>query len=269
MSELPGRLVLLGHPVVHSLSPAFQNAALRRAGLPLVYEALDVDPAALAPTLDALVRERAAGNVTSPHKEAVAARCRRVSPLAGRVGAVNTFWVSDGALVGDNTDVGGFVALLDTAAPAIDRTRPAAVLGAGGAASAVLAALTDRGFARVRLHGRTRARAAALGARHGDHVTIALSAEVAVEGAALVVNATPLGLHGEPGPVDIAAMAPDAAVIDVVYRPGDTPWVRAARARGLRAEGGLTMLLAQGALAFERWFGFAPDRAAMREAVEQ
>src|SRR5512133_543870 len=107
MSRLPGRLVLLGHPVSHSLSPRFQNAALRAAGIPLRYEALDVAPDALAATLSELAGQHACGNVTIPHKEGVAALCVRRSALAQRCGAVNTFWHEDGDLVGDNTDVGG------------------------------------------------------------------------------------------------------------------------------------------------------------------
>ena len=127
MNRLPGRLVLLGHPVSHSLSPAFQNAALRRAALPIRYELLDVAPDALDATLDALIAEDAWGNATIPHKEHVASRCARVSALAERVGAVNTFWIEDGALVGDNTDVGGFLALLATTAPDVDRANPVTV----------------------------------------------------------------------------------------------------------------------------------------------
>ena len=108
--ELPGRLVLLGHPVEHSLSPVFQNAALRAAGIPLTYEAIDVPSDGLVRMAHLLADVGAAGNVTVPHKEAFAACCSTLSPVASRVGAVNTFWTEDGVLVGDNTDVGGFEA---------------------------------------------------------------------------------------------------------------------------------------------------------------
>jgi hypothetical protein len=135
-----GRLVLLGHPVAHSLSPRFQNAALTAAGIPLRYEALDTPPDTLASVLDALISERAAGNVTIPHKEAVHARCDLRTPMAERVGAVNTFWCTlDGRLCGDNTDVSGFAAaaraLLGDAAPT---GLAIALVGAGGSAAAVL-----------------------------------------------------------------------------------------------------------------------------------
>ena len=266
MRPLPGRLVLLGHPVSHSLSPAFQNAALRRAALPVRYELLDVAPESLDATLDALVIENAWGNVTIPHKERVAARCAHVTALANRVGAVNTFWIEDGALVGDNTDVGGFLDLLHSTASDLDHSRPVAVLGAGGAAAGVLAALEQDGFGDIRVHGRTEARAAALCARYPSARTVS-DASAAVRGATLVVNATPVGLDGESVPIDVEHLDRAAAVLDLVVGRHETPYVRAARARGHRAADGLEMLLAQGALAFERWFGMTPDRDAMRQAL--
>ncbi|MEP6692283.1 MAG: shikimate dehydrogenase, partial [Gemmatimonadaceae bacterium] len=137
----PSRLVLLGHPVAHSLSPLFQNAALRSASLRVTYETMDVAPDALERTLRSLRAERAAGNVTVPYKERVHALCEARTTMADRVGAVNTFWFDDrGALSGDNTDVAGFAAM---ALGVVDAARPQriALLGAGGAAAAVLAAL--------------------------------------------------------------------------------------------------------------------------------
>ncbi|HUQ79765.1 MAG TPA: shikimate dehydrogenase [Gemmatimonadaceae bacterium] len=267
MRALPGRLVLLGHPVGHSLSPRFQNAALRRAALPLTYEALDVPPDMLEGALDELVAANAAGNVTIPHKQAVFARCARRSALAERVGAVNTFWIDDGVLVGDNTDVAGFLDLLWSAVPNADPARPAAVIGAGGSAGAVLTALEHEGFENVRVHGRTAARAIALCERFG-RAAPAISLVDAVRGASLVVNATPAGLDGRGVPFDVDLVEPDAALLDLVYAQGrETPLVDAARARGLVAASGLEMLLGQGARAFELWFGTAPDRTVMREAL--
>ena len=108
MTKAPGRLVLLGHPVTHSLSPVFQNAALKAAKIPLQYEALDVSSRELRAVLRHLKDSNAAGNVTIPHKIAVHDRCDRLTDLAARVGAVNTFWYESGKLHGDNTDVGGF-----------------------------------------------------------------------------------------------------------------------------------------------------------------
>src|ERR1051325_5208336 len=105
--RLPGRLVLLGHPLGHTLSPLIHNAALKAAGIPVEYSAFDVPPAQLSSALRQLKYEKAAGNVTVPHKAAVRAACDSLSPTAERAGAVNTFWFEDGRLIGDNTDVGG------------------------------------------------------------------------------------------------------------------------------------------------------------------
>jgi shikimate dehydrogenase len=140
--RLPGRLLLLGHPVAHSLSPRFQNAALRAAGIPLVYEALDVAPPDLPDLLRSLGQIGAAGNVTVPHKASVAAHCDELTPVAERAGAVNTFWFERGRLFGDNTDVAGFDAAADELR-GDSRQSPTAdvgLLGAGGAAAAASAA---------------------------------------------------------------------------------------------------------------------------------
>ena len=266
MRRLPGRLVLLGHPVSHSLSPAFQNAALRHANLPVQYELLDVAPAALDATIDALVAENSWGNVTIPHKEHVAARCARVSTLAERVGAVNTFWLEHGTLVGDNTDVGGFRALLQDTAPDLDRTKPVAVLGAGGSAAAVLTALEQDAYQNVRVYSRTAARALALCERFTSARAVR-DAAGSVRDATLVINATPSGLDDSSMPVDPEWLDRSAVVLDLVVGRNETPLVRTARALGHRAADGLTMLIEQGALAFERWFGSAPDRDVMRQAI--
>jgi len=265
--DLPGRLVLLGHPVAHSLSPAMQSAALRSAGIPLTYEAIDVTPARLA-TVAGLLRDAgAAGNVTVPHKESFAALCATRSPVAGRVGAVNTFWTENGALVGDNTDVGGFDAAVRRHF-GLPRERPqVALLGAGGAAAAVLAAVERWDGATVRIVARSAHRARALAARFERIATVVEQVDDAVHDASLVVNATPIGLDGAEYPVDPALLPPEADVLDLAYRRGETPWVHACRARGLRAADGLAMLVEQGALAFERWFGAIPDREAMWKAA--
>jgi shikimate dehydrogenase len=138
----PERLVLLGHPVAHSLSPRMQDAALKSAGIPLRYEAIDVDPSHFDETIDRLRSENAAGNVTVPHKERMRAACDVLSPLANKVGAVNTFWIADdGSLVGDNTDVGGFDATVRDLLGRRPSELTVGLLGAGGSAAAVLAAV--------------------------------------------------------------------------------------------------------------------------------
>ncbi len=266
MTSRPGRLVLLGHPVSHTLSPIFQNAALRSAGIALTYEALDVPPERLDATLEILREVNAAGNATIPHKAALAARCVRRTALAERTGAVNTFWFEHGALVGDNTDVGGFARAAESLLGAAPDGLTVGLLGAGGAAAAVLAAVERWPGARALVWNRSPERADALCARFSsvaqriDVAGIARSAE-------LVVNATAIGRRDDAFPIDPTLLRTDAAVLDLVYRRGETPWVRAARAAGRRAADGLPMLVEQGALAFERWFGVTPDRAAMMRAL--
>jgi shikimate dehydrogenase len=263
-----GRLVLLGHPVAHSLSPRFQNAALRAAGVAARYDAQDVAPGDLDATLAALAADRAAGNITVPHKEAVAARCDVRSALAERVGAVNTFWHdAAGHLVGDNTDVGGFDAAVRAVLPDPSGAR-VALVGAGGSASAVLAAVAGWPRASVRAWSRRPHRAAALARREPGIAEPVERLTDALAGASLVVNATPLGLRDDdPFPAEVNELPAAATVFDLVYRAGCTRWVRAARAAGHPADDGLSMLIEQGALAFERWFGRAPSREAMWASI--
>lgn len=266
MIDAPRRLVLLGHPVSHSISPRFQNAALRAANIPLVYETLDVAPDVLDATLAMLAFERAAGNVTIPLKELVAARCHRLSPLAERVGAVNVYWHEDGALVGDNSDVGGAEAtmralLMDTV------PKRMALIGAGGSAAAVLCAAERCGFREVRVYNRNMARANAVAERVGGVVAAVASMEVALAGADLVVNATPVGLEGDEVPVPLSMLPEGCAVFDLAYQKSETPWITAAREAGHRAADGLGMLIEQGAIAFRMWFDVEPDRTAMWKAI--
>jgi shikimate dehydrogenase len=263
----PGRLVLLGHPVAHSLSPRFQGAALARAGIPLTYEALDVPPSALAAAVSSLHDVLAAGNVTIPHKSAMALLCDRVTPVAERTRAVNTFWHDAGQLVGDNTDVAGFDALVATVYGALPQHARVALIGAGGAAAAVCEAISRWSDARVAIIARRPEAASVLADRYPLLVDRVTSETTELQGATLIVNATPVGLTNNAMPVDIERVPRDAAVIDLVYRGGETAFVRAARARSHRAADGLAMLVEQGALAFERWFGIPPDRTTMWEAL--
>ncbi len=270
MTMLPGRLVLLGHPVAHSLSPVFQNAALAAAGLSLRYELVDVAADALPTVVQDLVAERAAGNVTVPHKEVMASLCGRLTPLAARVGAVNTFWCdADGVLAGDNTDVGGFDKSARGLLDGDSARRTVALLGAGGAAAAVCEAVQGWAGAEIRLHARTPERAAQLAARYPGLVTVVAGVLDAMDGADLLVNATPLGLDGSMMPVAPGMIPERMAVLDLTYRRGRTPWISACRSRGLRADDGLPMLIEQGALAFERWFGMPADRDVMWAAVRR
>jgi shikimate dehydrogenase len=267
VTKRPGRLVLLGHPVSHSLSPVFQNAALKASNIPIVYEPLDVTRRELRSVLRQLKASNAAGNVTIPHKIAVHDLCDHLTDLAAKVGAVNTFWFDSKKLHGDNTDVGGF----DAAARALlgGETVGArvVVLGSGGAAAAILAAVEEWTDAVATVVARNNDRASALAKRFPDVARTEKSVERAVRDATLIVNATPVGQRDEEQPVDVSLIPKSAAVLDLVYRRGGTPWVRAARDSGIRAADGLPMLLEQGALAFHRWFGSEPDREAMRLAL--
>jgi len=260
-------MVLLGDPVAHSLSPVFQNAALEAAGIPLCYEALPVPASALASVVARLIGEGAAGNVTVPHKRAFLRICSTVTPLAERVGAVNTFWTSDGKLFGDNTDVGGFDAaaraLLNGAVEGI----AIALIGAGGAAAAVLGAAESWPNCTVNIFSRRRPAAEELANRFGDFTRVETSAMNAARGARFVVNATPVGMTDDAMPFQLDELEQGCAVLDLVYRKGGTALVRAARKAGFTTADGSEMLLEQGALSFERWFGFAPDRDVMRAAL--
>lgn len=265
--ERPSKLVLLGHPVSHSRSPMFQNAALAHAGIPITYDRLDVAPPMLVDALELLAEQGAGGNVTIPHKEAVATRAV-CSELASRVGAVNTFWHERRVLHGHNTDVAGALATIATFFPNGLAGVTCAVLGAGGSAAAILVALELAGSTQIRVAARTGVRAHALAARVGVNVRVAESPEEAVRNADFVVNATPIGLHDEMLPVALDALAPHAAVFDLVYRVGETAWVRACRATGHHASDGQRMLMEQGAAAFECWFDIEAPRDVMWRALQ-
>lgn len=261
------RLVILGHPIAHSLSPVFQNAALQHAQIPLRYEAVDVSPNQLDDVLRALALENAGGNVTIPHKESVAARAR-CTALAERVGAVNTFWHVDGVLHGHNTDVEGMVAAIAAVCNTDLTDMRVAVLGAGGAAAAVLVALDALGCRSIQMAARTPQRAVDMARRVNVAVHIAAAAEAAVAHADLVINATPVGLTDNCMPVSPTALAAGAVVIDLICRPQKTALVRACENAGHVAVDGRVMLLEQGAAAFECWFGVDAPVAVMGHALE-
>ena len=264
----PSRLVLLGGDVGRSLSPKFQRAALAAAGIALTYDALDVPRENLPAIIEEIRRDSIAGNVTRPHKAAFFDACDVLTPLARRVGAVNTFWLADGRLYGDNTDVGGFDVsareLLDDNVNGIE----VLVLGAGGAAAAVLAAIERWPSARAVIVSRSLSKASRLAERYPGVARIEPDAVRAAKQAGLIVNATPIGQHDDSLPLDPAVIRRNTAVLDLVYRSGQTAWVRAAQANGNAARDGTAMLLEQGALSFRRWFGIDPDRRVMLAALE-
>jgi len=256
---------VIGWPVSHSRSPRLHGTWLERHGVDGAYLPLPVAPDDLALVLRALPKMGFAGvNLTVPHKEAALALVDSVDPLAVRIGAVNTVVVgADGSLLGRNTDAFGFLEHLRRSAPAWGAAAgPAVVLGAGGAARAVLAALLDAGVTELRLANRNPARAGALADAFGDAVRVVAWEEraLALDGAALLVNTTTLGMSGQPG-LDLAldALPRDAVVYDIVYVPLETDLLARARARGNIVVDGLGMLLYQAVPGFEAWFGIRPE----------
>ena len=272
--RIPHSIVpLLGHPVAHSLSPAFQDAAFAHGGIAARYELWDVEPGGLAAAV-ARLREPAyiGANVTVPHKEATVALLDELAPLAGRVGAVNTIVKRGAALRGENTDVGGFLA------PLAERRRDlrrggAAILGAGGAARAVAVALLDAGVPALAIANRTPARAEALASALGDPRVRPLALDdpalaALLADTTLLVDATARGWQERSPtlpPALLARLPGDALVYDLTYR--QTPLLQAAAARGLATLDGLPMVVEQGALAWQLWTGREAPRAMMREAA--
>ncbi|MBW7922584.1 MAG: shikimate dehydrogenase [Rubellimicrobium sp.] len=256
---------VLGHPVAHSLSPRLHGHWLARYAIPGHYVPLDVAPGDLAAVLAAMPRMGFRGcNVTIPHKQAVLALAAQTTERARRIGAANTLtFLPGGGFVADNTDGYGFAANLVRGAPAFRAFNARAlVLGAGGAARAVLDALIEAGVARIALANRTRARADDLAAAFGPRVTATDWDEAGdrLAKADLVVNTTALGMTGQPPlnlPLD--GLHAGQTVTDLVYAPLETPLLAAARAAGATVVDGLGMLLDQAAPGFEAWFGRRPE----------
>jgi shikimate dehydrogenase len=260
---------VIGDPVTHTRSPAIFNAAFAATGLDWVYVAFPV-PAGSGH--DAVRAARALGlaglNVTMPHKVDAARACDELTPDAAALGVVNVVTATDaGRLLGASTDGDGFVRSIR--AEGFDPSgRAALVLGAGGAARAIARAL-DAADAAVTVAARRLDAAEAAAGMAGDAQATLLGA---VEPGLfdLVVNATPLGMQGEPGPVPTDALNPGQLVVDIVYHPMETPFLAAARARGAHAANGLGMLVHQAALAFELWTGrTAPVDVMLAAATER
>lgn len=256
---------VIGWPIAHSLSPRLHNTWLRHYGIDGVYVPLEIRPENFADALVALPKLGFRGvNVTFPYKETALALVQKATPAARRIGAVNTIVVAlDGSLIGSNTDAFGFLENLRDAKPTwrADSGR-VVVLGAGGAARAIIVALCDEGAAEIRLLNRTHARALNLAADvHGPICTLPWKdRHQALAGAELVVNTTSLGMrHQPPLDLDLSLLPPGAIVCDIVYVPTVTPLLAAARARGNPCVGGLGMLIHQARPGFAAWFGRMPE----------
>lgn len=265
---------VIGWPVGHSRSPRLHGYWLEKYGIDGAYVPLAVSPDCIEDAIRALPALGFRGaNVTVPHKEAALRIVDRVDAVAERIGAVNTIVVGDdGSLEGRNTDAYGFITNLRQGAPDWrPEAGPALVLGAGGAARAVVAALVDAGVPEVRLYNRTlrkaRSLAADIGGPRGRVIVITEKPKLA--GAALLVNATTLGMAGQPPlDLDLSKLPTSAVVTDIVYTPLITPLLAAAQARGNVVVDGLGMLLHQAVPGFEAWFGVRPEVTAdLREFV--
>lgn len=256
---------VMGWPVSHSLSPVLHGHWLDSLGIDGAYVPLAVAPENFAEVLAALAKMGFRGvNVTVPHKEAALAAVDDADALARRIGAVNTVTVgADGRLTGTNTDGFGFLENLKEGASGWNPAAgPAVVLGAGGAARAVVVALIDAGAPDIRLTNRTRARADRIAQDLGGPVTVHDWDDRAaiLANANLLVNTTTLGMTGkDPLEISLDALPTAALVNDIVYAPLETGLLAAARARGNPAVDGLGMLLHQARPGFEAWFGAAPQ----------
>lgn len=271
MNDIP-KACVIGWPARHSRSPLIHRHWLRRYGIAGDYVIEEIEPEDFEAFLSDLSAHGYVGcNVTLPHKEAAARLVARRDDTAASLGAVNTVWYQDGDLVGANTDVYGFLANLDAGAPrwdaGLDR---AVVLGAGGAARGIVHGLLTRGVGRVDIVNRSLDRAAALAGAFGPAVIAHGWDEIdtVLEGARLLVNTTSLGMQGNPPlEIDLAPLAAEAIVNDIVYVPLETNLLKAARARDLNAVDGLGMLLYQAVPGFEKWFGVRPEVTADLRAV--
>ena len=259
------RACVIGWPVEHSRSPSIHRYWLAQYGIEGAYEKVPVRPEELAEFLGQLATQGYAGaNVTLPHKEAALRAAESADAAATAIGAANTLWLDpDGTLHASNTDAYGFMTNLDAEAPGWnDAGRPVMVLGAGGAARAILHGLLGAGVTRILLANRTAERAAVLARAFGPAVELVdwKDRNRALAGCGLLVNATSLGMTGKQRlEIDLAALPNDAVVADIVYSPLETELLAAARARGNRVVDGLGMLLHQAAPGFERWFGVRPE----------
>lgn len=258
------RAFVIGDPIGHSRSPLIHRHWLDVAGIAGSYDPVHVRPGELADFVAAL-RDGSAGftggNVTIPHKQAIAELVDQIDDTATQIGAVNTLWLDQGRLCATNTDSHGFRANLDDLAPGWDRGKTALVLGAGGASRAIVHALLARNFTSIRIVNRTVDRARELADRFGEAVSGHRMEELSelLTGADLFVNTTSLGMGGSAVPaIDFTIMADGALVTDIVYVPLVTPIMAMAAAQGLATADGLGMLLHQAVPGFAIWFGVTP-----------
>lgn len=270
---------IFGHPVGHSLSPVMHNSAFSALGLDCVYVAFDISPEDIGKAAQAVRTLGISGiNITIPHKESIIPHLDEIAPDAELMGAVNTVKNESGKLTGHNTDVGGFLRAVREELGVEPKGSSVFLAGAGGAARAVMSAFCMNGAERIYILNRTHDKALRLASgfasrfgkikiepiKSGDVKAIA----AALSKADILVNSTSSGMEGREGfdlPLD--KMKKTSAVYDLVYKPRETKLVKEAHALGLKASGGLGMLLYQGALSFEIWTGVQAPVEVMRKAL--
>lgn len=257
------KAAVIGHPISHSLSPLIHQYWFKKHNIDAVYHALDIAPADLNARVHALIDDGYAGfNVTVPHKQKIMQLCDDIDDTARAVGAVNTALIKQGRIIGCNTDAYGYIENIKNNAPSFDfRNKRALVLGAGGAARAVVYGLLDAGFSHITLTNRTQENAQIL-ARDFKNVDVVdwNTREKACIDADLLTNTTVLGMKGqEELPMDLSYLPDHALVCDIVYKPLHTTLIRNAQARNLRTITGIGMLLHQARPAFAAWTNIWPD----------
>ena len=269
---------VIGDPVEHSRSPQMHNAAFAKAGLDYVYVPFHVLPNDLAAAIAGFRAINVVGiNVTLPHKQAVISHLTSISREAELIGAVNTLTFTDEGIHGDNTDAPGVLrALEENRNMSVPVGESVVVLGAGGAARAVIVALALAGVASITIANRTVERAVALAEEMGQKTGVSMRGlgltdaqlPIAVRESLLLINTATVSMDTT-HPLLISAdwLQPGTIVYDIVYTPPVTPLMRAAAARGCETLGGIGMLVHQGAIAFEKWTGIAPCTETMRQAL--
>ena len=255
---------VIGWPIAHSRSPLIHNYWLKKYGIDAVYEKKAVEPKNVAQFIANLAASEFIGcNVTIPHKETAFQAVAKADEIASRLGAVNTVYLKDGVVCGTNTDGEGFIASLRHAYPAFDlRNKTAVIIGAGGAAKAIIGALLDEGVEKIGIINRTRERIHDLQAQFGSGVyeISETNSNDALKSCGLLVNTTSQGMEGQPSlELEIQSLNPDALVADIVYTPLETAFLAKARQQGNPVLGGLGMLLHQAVRGFELWFGVKPE----------
>ncbi len=258
------KTAVIGHPISHSKSPLIHNYWIEKHGLNGGYQAINIHPDNIRTDVQALVGKGYAGfNVTVPHKIAIMELCDEIDDLAKSIGAVNTVTIKNGRLYGTNTDAYGFIQNIKQNAPDFDFTSGRiVVLGAGGAANAVLYALLQEGAQEIIITNRTREKAQGLAAFNNKIIKVADWGDRndICSGASLIINTTALGMTGKPPlTIDISGADNNALVTDIVYSPLQTDLLKQAQSHGFQTVTGIGMLLHQARPAFKLWHGVMPE----------